>query len=152
MHQSQTGVRKTGSKLFSYSEIMGINVGLSDKSSCDDFYEPTCSCASRRLRPHCCSSVCLMTFGVTDGHSLVSRLRQTMLKGWGTRTIPMIPSMSRGCGSGGQEKWIRCRRDVMYRKSSVLARVSPRQTLGPDKPPAHKYLALYLRFKYLSFI
>lgn len=72
-----------------------------------------------------------MLESVLMDHSLDPLLWQMMSNGSGERTKLTIPFMSGHFTPGGQEKRIRCKREVTKRKSSVLARVSPRQTLGP---------------------
>ncbi len=74
---------------------------------------------------------------VTDGHSLVSPDDVEGLRKADDTHDPIHVYMD--CGLGGQENWIRCRRDMIYKKSSVLASISPRQTLGPDNKHTNQY-------------
>lgn len=71
-----------------------------------------------------------------------SLLRQIIWYVSGILTTPTMPSMLMGGALCGQEKSNLCRRDVKKMKSSVLARVSPRHTLGP-RAHTHRHILLY---------
>ncbi|KAI4890806.1 hypothetical protein NFI96_001242 [Prochilodus magdalenae] len=80
---------------------------------------------------------------------VVSLLRQIVLKGTGERTMPTTPSMLGGGAPGGHENLSRWSREVKKMKSSVLARASPRHTLGPAEHTHTQILMSVPRSKYL---